>query len=648
MKPSIFKFSIISNLIIFLVFHTYGVSTNISTFIQKSSASEISSFIKLNEILLSPVAIYILQFIFILLFISSIFIWLNALFSITFSRFKIISEYLQNKYLAILTWAFISNSVLLILNSAYFQHSNHLPNIFRIWPENHLSILICWIIFLLPFIYFIFNKNIGNKLQATILVIPILILATSNLLNEQPLSKNNHSPDTSKPNIILIGIDSLRSDLLATHMPFLYEELKQSVIFDNSYTELGRTFPAWNTILTGMYPIEHGARVNLLPESSLTNTHHYLPDQLKHYGYRSVFAYDETRFANIGTHQGFDQIISPRMGASDFIIGLISDLPLINLLSLFDVSAFLLPEIYANRAVHVTYRAKSFSSLIENQLPAYNQPSLLAFHFCLAHWPYKFSTQYSPNFNYPQPYYPANLRAVDDQIEQLMTTLKNKGYLESSQIVFLSDHGEAWHHENPAFTSDIEKKAFIRNISGHGSDLVTDTANRVLIAFKNFPNEESLFYNTKKFTSLADITPTILYGLGLHTSDKSGRNLSDPNLDDDKWIPIETGTVFDSKNITPDNVANAIQPLLYRYEINSSGKVVIKENAIPEALKQKRIGIRNNRNIFTQEDNGFYLFDSIDKTYIRYETLLDAKKQQPGVFDTWCKWFSSIYNECAS
>ena len=633
--------------LVFCIFQANGVIENLTLFLSKSHNSEISSFISVNEILNSSVIIYLAQFLLVSVIISAVFIWCNARFAIFFSKLPLTLEYLNNEKLAILAWALISNSTLLILNSAYFQHSSHLAQSFRVWPEHHLSTLICWAIFFIPFIFIAFQKEVKFKAKVIFIITPILVLCIDKFQHE-PISIDSDLKQAKqdKPNIILIGIDSLRSDLLKSHMPFLYSQLTQSIIFDNSYTELGRTFPAWNTILTGKYPINHGARINLLPSTNLTPTENYLPNQLKEHGYKTIFAYDETRFANIGTHQGIDNIISPRMGASDFIIGLIADYPLINLLSLWSPSRILIPEIYANRAIHTTYRADSFSHLINTQLPIADQATFLAVHFCLAHWPYKFSTRYPADFSYRQPYYPSNLQAVDDQIRELMTSLESKGYLENSRIIFLSDHGEAWEGENPVFTSIKEQRAFTRRIAGHGSDLVTDNANRILLAFKDFPNPQALYENTYKLASLADISPTILASLGLPHKSTDGLNLSNPKLPQDRWLPIETGTVFDAKDVTADNVVTVISPLLERYTINQSGLVEIKADKIEDAIAQKRIGIRNNSHVITLEDDGYYIFNTTDNTFESYPDLKAFKDNRLEYLMAWCRWHDKNDENC--
>ena len=181
-----------------------------------------------------------------------------------------------------------------------------------------------------------------------------------------PINYQNNSP--KKPNIIFIGIDSLRLELIEQYMPTLNEQLKVSTVFKNAYTPLARTYPAWVSILTGRHPTNHNARFNLQPEALLSEDNQYLPEQLTQLGYQTIYASDERRFSNVGLAHGFGQVIGPKTGAADFILGKYADFPLLNLLSLAPISKWLLPEVYANRAASHLYHPHQFSQLLGKAL----------------------------------------------------------------------------------------------------------------------------------------------------------------------------------------------------------------------------------------------------------------------------------------
>lgn len=632
--------SIVLSLLIFLIFNGYGVAVQVIDTINKSDSGEIASIFNLSTFFSSPLPIHLTQFVILAFFISIVFIISQGYFANVFANR--IKNHIHNRLIAKITWLVIANSGLLILNAAYFQHSNHLTSVFRVWPENHLNIMMCWLIVLLPILYYAGNTIKVRTTQVTLLC--TLVLYASFYITSEP----KFSPTeikTNKPNIIVIGIDSLRSDLFQSQMPFLTSQLRQSTLFKHTITPLGRTFPAWNTILSGLYPVHHGARINLIGNENLVPTNQYLPSILEDQGYRSIFAIDETRFANIGKHQGFQQTITPRMGASDFLISNIADFPLINLLSLSPISRWLLPEIYANRGAAKTYRSQAFSNIIERDLPIADQPTFLSVHFCLAHWPYYFSTPLKPSKNYPEPYYPTNLKAVDQQLVSLFTALDEKGYLNNSRIVFLSDHGEAWTHESPAFTETNTQEIYRLKEYGHGSSL-TSNSNQVLLAFKNF--NSALTNNTQKLASLADVTPTILSELNLSTNlTFDGLNLDSPNMPNERFIPVETGTILKVDDTNKLNINTIVKDFLNRYQLNETGLLSIKPEKIEDGLKAKGYGLRN-RDLILQrgEVNKLNLFNKINSTYTAYENLKSLKNHHPNWANHWCLYYKGEDTQC--
>ncbi len=137
-------------------------------------------------------------------------------------------------------------------------------------------------------------------------------------------------PETpaGRPNIIFLGIDSLRYDeVLRTgdsNTPNVDAFLSHALRFDNAMTLLARTYPSWVALLTGKHPHTTGAFLNLLPEDQV-NLGRTLPQHLRTHGYRTAYAIDEVRFSNIDESYGFDQAITPPIGSSDFIVGTMSD-----------------------------------------------------------------------------------------------------------------------------------------------------------------------------------------------------------------------------------------------------------------------------------------------------------------------------------
>ena len=140
----------------------------------------------------------------------------------------------------------------------------------------------------------------------------------------------------TSPHVVIIGIDSLRADITGTgsasQTPHIDDYLAGAHRFTDTTTPLARTYGSWVSILTGRHPVATNARYNLMPRA-LVDDGVTLPDALQGRGYRTIYATDEVRFANIDQSFGFDQLVTPPIGASDFLLGYAGDMPLVNLIA---------------------------------------------------------------------------------------------------------------------------------------------------------------------------------------------------------------------------------------------------------------------------------------------------------------------------
>lgn len=131
--------------------------------------------------------------------------------------------------------------------------------------------------------------------------------------------------ETKKPNIVVIVIDTLRSDHLPFYSyskntaPYLDTLAGQSVLFENTWSPSSWTAPATASLFTSMYPFQHGVTLNMLatmnynkkknnkvkinlnriPESITT-----LGETMKESGYATYMAADNL---NIGPKENFTQ-----------------------------------------------------------------------------------------------------------------------------------------------------------------------------------------------------------------------------------------------------------------------------------------------------------------------------------------------------
>ena len=348
----------------------------------------------------------------------------------------------------------------------------------------------------------------------------------------------------TKPNIILIGVDSLRPDFLGffgyeTITPHIDRFLEKSTVFSESLTPLARTYPAWVSILTGKYPKEDGVRFNLAGQIHF-DLKQTLPNLLREDGYKTIYATDETRFSNIDQNFGFDKIVTPPIGFNDFFIGSLNDFPLSNLLVNTFIGKYLFPYSYGNRAVFITYNPNSFLTLLKPTLEEQRtKPIFLAVHFCLPHFPYVWAGY--PFSRHSRHNYQAAIHRADLQVYNLLQMLKQNNLLAHSIVVLLSDHGESIelpgdritdpelyipkHHSIPHFyppSADSEK---VNQSAGHGTDVLGLSQYHNLLAFRFFGVPHQQINIIPGHVSLLDIKPTLLTILKLPDNNPSGKSL---------------------------------------------------------------------------------------------------------------------------
>jgi arylsulfatase A-like enzyme len=338
-----------------------------------------------------------------------------------------------------------------------------------------------------------------------------------------------------EPHVIIIGLDSLRPDALHAPdgrnlAPAINEFLAGSVVFSDTLTPLARTFPSWTAIVSGKHPHSTGAVMNLLTRE-LIDEGDTLPRLLGEAGYRTVYATDEVRFSNLDQSYGFEQMLAPPMGAADFLLGFFSDSPFMNLLVNTGAGELLFPYAHANRAVARTYDPDTFVRRIADQV-RFDEPTLLATHLTLVHWPYTWASA-PPEVPSIADRYRYAVERLDRQFSDLLAVLRERGALDNAIVVVLSDHGESM--GEPASVADDEHaQRHIRNLEkpgGHGTSVFARGQYQVLLAMRSFGAEELPTPAGTRITapaSLEDITPTLTEALALHPH---GR------FDGTSWLP---------------------------------------------------------------------------------------------------------------
>ena len=154
------------------------------------------------------------------------------------------------------------------------------------------------------------------------------------------------TPRDDRPNILLIGIDSLRADRIDRRvMPRLAELSARGARFERAYVSLPRTFPSWVTMLTGRYPHHHGIR-DMFPSWEARSVDlRPLPSRLAAAGYQTLVVGDFAADIFRRIELGFSRVETPTFNFRELIrVRVLSAQPSILPLSAFGWVRRLVPS----------------------------------------------------------------------------------------------------------------------------------------------------------------------------------------------------------------------------------------------------------------------------------------------------------------
>lgn len=443
----------------------------------------------------------------------------------------------------------------LLANRCYFPNSA-----FSGLIDMLMSARVAWILFvifaLLCLVMMIFAVvglllTMQRRMMFYVSMVLAVVMVGAVFLPAKPIAITN-AGTAEKPNIILIGVDSLRPDAIGyfggktKRSPHMDAFLQHATVFTQAVTPIARTFPAWVSIFTGQYPKNNGMRFDLEDQTHF-NARDSLPLILQAHGYETLYAMDETRFSNITPKFGFDRLVTPPGGLNDFLLGSANDFPFSNLIVNSMLGKWLFPYSYANRPVFITYDPDSFLKLLQPALASpRTKPLFLAVHLCLPHAPYLWAQHAvlgralkSVNF------YKASVHRVDQQVNDLLTLLQRNGLLEHSVVVLLSDHGEALGMYGDRITTSkgfvagagntkksikrfyppTDEQEQLNQSAGHGTDVLSMTQYRPLLAFRFYGLSANQDKKVAAVVSLLDIKPTLLALLNIPDARADGHSL---------------------------------------------------------------------------------------------------------------------------
>jgi len=140
--------------------------------------------------------------------------------------------------------------LVLSLNAYYFPHSSF--SIIYTLMILRVSVAAVVIATLLAYLNFFMNRDVF--VMGSLFLLFAAFVAGFELYQRYYLLPAL-TPISGKPNVIIIGLDSLRPDAInRKDTPAIYHFLASSHTFTRAYTPLARTFPSWVSLLTATYP----------------------------------------------------------------------------------------------------------------------------------------------------------------------------------------------------------------------------------------------------------------------------------------------------------------------------------------------------------------------------------------------------------
>lgn len=445
------------------------------------------------------------------------------------------------------------------------------------------------------------------------LIAAVPLVATA--LNTLPITRP--SPDAApaaQPNLVIIGLDSMRRDLAVdAHGDRLAPQLaavrREAWVEANVVTPLAHTFPSWTTILTGEHPQASGARYNLAARGKV-DAAASLAWTMKARGYRTIYATDETRFSNIGENFGFDEVIAPQPGVSDFLLAQFFDQPLVNLAVQLPGAEWLLPALAGNRAFAHAYQPTRFLDRLEQAIGAAgDRPTFIAVHLCLAHWPFFSAERAGMVEGYPSDVYFPAAAQVDRQFGELRARLTALGYLRPDGLeVILADHGEATRHDlidqpRPTLHGGVKQGPSFP--PGHGNSLLVPEQWQTFTLFRGRSARGAIVPGrSDRLASLEDLAPTLRRLLALGGGDAAAPVMAvadgiGPATPPRTHVLMETGFTpegFDAANPDGDKALRIAES---SFDVQADGRVEMKGWVYDETLPYKQVGVTDGRHVLT-------------------------------------------------
>jgi len=382
-------------------------------------------------------------------------------------------------------------------------------------------------------------------------LIVVLLLAVTTVIGIVYESRGSyiphHPPNSVKRsgiNIILIVIDALRADHLGCYgyplktSPNLDALAREGVRFDECYTPVSWTKPSVASLMTSLYPGEHGAvrGGDILPGEVVT-----LAELFREEGWNTAgFVTNPHLKSDFNYNQGFDLFDDSLTRDKIFEIA-IRELPFYFVIRSLSGKTFDLTD--RDRADLLN--RKVFSWLELNQ-----EGNFFAYlHYMDPHAPYDPPGEYRQIFpalpdddtSRALSLYDGEIRFADNAVGELIEHLKVLGIYDRTAIIVTSDHGEAF-GEHGDF--------------GHGHTIYQDQLHVPLII--SYPSSPSGIVVSSPVSTL-DILPTLLDLIVSRPAPVGAGASLTPMMEENEPVPGDKGDLyFDLENFNGSAVISGV------------------------------------------------------------------------------------------
>jgi len=354
--------------------------------------------------------------------------------------------------------------------------------------------------------------------------------------------------DPEHPHLFFFCIDCLRLDRFQRKgyfrniTPNLDAFFNDSVVFENVFSPLAKTYPSWVSFLTSTGLLTHGVRWAMPAKERRWVKLPTMVQVLNRGGWNTTFYTDDSRFSYLEDWTGFKEIKQPEPGFMNFFAEHTYYYLLVGKLANTRIGNFLFPMTKYNHALTFTYSPRIFYEDYMSHIGREVRKGPLAsfsHNVCIhypgaAPWPY-YSLFTDPDYRGDNKYlykvfflsdanreqmlvpadsnehyqqlYDGMVKMMDEKFGMFVQTLKELGIYDESMIVVFSDHGEHFSERHPAY-SHIPPM--------HGILLNDDFQNRCVLAIK-FPEKlkgKIKVWDVPELARLDDIAPTALDALG--------------------------------------------------------------------------------------------------------------------------------------